>query len=153
MLVFSCSCGIIIFAFYAKGIDDSMPEEKKKIDWTIVIPLMFWVLFMGMSIGKIYQTGNEVSLIDWLDVLNGNTFSTFISMVIVMAYQFFSDENVQRKDDFGLSRKGIPVTIIATIIYGIVAIVNAARYCLITAIIMALCSVAYIIIFFTVMRK
>lgn len=130
-----------------------MPEEKKKIDWTLVIPLMFWVLFMGMSIGKIYQTGNEVNLIDWLDVLNGNTFSTFISMVIVMAYQFFSDENVQRKDDFGLSRKGIPVTIIATIIYGIVAIVNAARYCLITAIIMALCSVAYIIIFFTVMRK
>ena len=45
------------------------------------------------------------------------------------------------------------MTILATIIYGMCAVINASRYCLITSVIMAAASLAYIILFFKVMRK
>lgn len=135
----------------SKGID-SMYDKNGKVDWLTIIPMLFWVLCMGLSIGKMFQTGNEVHIIDWLEVLNSNTFSTYISMVICMAYQFFSAERKSKQEESGLSRKWIWLTIVSTVLYGIIAIVNACRYCLVTSIIMAMVSVVYIFIFFKFMR-
>ena len=128
-----------------------MADKGKKVDWLTIIPIMFWIGCMGLSVGKMFQTGNEIKIIDWLDILNSNTFSTFISMVICMAYQFFSVTG-KKQEKSGLSRKWISFTIISTIIYGIVAIVNACRYCFETTLIMTIASIVYVIIFFKYMR-
>lgn len=135
----------------SKGID-SMYDKNGKVEWLTIIPMLFWVLCMGLSIGKMFQTGNEVHIIDWLEVLNSNSFSTYISMVICMAYQFFAAERKSKQEESGLSRKWIWLTIVSTIVYGIMAIVNACRYCLVTSIIMAVASIVYIFIFFKFMR-
>lgn len=128
-----------------------MKEKNKKIDWLIIIPMIFWVSCMALSVGKMFQTGNEIHILDWLDVFNSNTFSTYVSMVICMAYQFFSVYGKKQQDRSGLSRKWISLTVILTVIYGIIAVVNACRYCLATAIIMAVASVIYVIVFFKFM--
>lgn len=70
-----------------------------------------------------------------------------------MAYKFFTTDENKQELDSGLSRKWIWLTILATIIYGMCAVINASRYCLITSVIMAAASLAYIILFFKVMRK
>ncbi len=107
----------------------------------------------AFSLAKLYQSGNEIHIIDYIEIFNSNTFSTFISMVICMAYKFFTTDENKQELDSGLSRKWIWLTILATIIYGMCAVINASRYCLITSVIMAAASLAYIILFFKVMRK
>lgn len=64
-----------------------------------------------------YQSGNEIHIIDYIEIFNSNTFSTFISMVICMAYKFFTTDENKQELDSGLSRKWIWLTILATIIY------------------------------------
>lgn len=129
-----------------------MHDKNGKIDWLTIIPILFLILCMGLSVGKMFQTGNEIHIIDWLEVFNSNTFATFISMVICMAYQFFSYDEKTEQEESGLSRKWIWLTIISTVVYGIIAIINAARYCLGTTVIMTMASIAYVIIFFKFMR-
>lgn len=129
-----------------------MYDKNGKVDWLTIIPVLFWVLCMGLSIGKMFQTGNAVHMIEWLEVLNGNTFSTYISMIICMAYQFFSAEGKTKQEESGLSRKWIWLTIVSTVIYGMIAVINACRYCLFTSVVMAVASVGYIFIFFKYMR-
>lgn len=136
----------------SKGID-SMYDKNGKVAWLTIIPMLFWVSCMGLSIGKMFQTGYEVHIIDWLEVLNSNTFSTYISMVICMTYQFFSAERKSKQEESGLSRKWIWLTIVSTVLYGIIAIINACRYCLVTSIIMAMASIVYVFIFFNFMRR
>ena len=111
------------------------------------------VVVYAFSLAKLYQSGNEIHMIDYIEIFNSNTFSTFISMVICMAYKFFTTDENKQELDSGLSRKWIWLTILATIIYGMCAVINASRYCLITSVIMAAASLAYIILFFKVMRK
>lgn len=129
-----------------------MAEENKKVDWLVIIPIIFWVLCMGLSVGKMFQTGNEIHILDWLDIFNSNTFSTFISIVICMAYQFFAVNGKKKQEKSGLSRKWIALTLISTGVYGGVAIINACRYCLVTAIIMTIVSIVYVIMFFKFMK-
>ena len=97
------------------------------------------VVVYAFSLAKLYQSGNEIHIIDYIEIFNSNTFSTFISMVICMAYKFFTTDENKQELDSGLSRKWIWLTILATII--------------ITSVIMAAASLAYIILFFKVMRK
>ena len=130
-----------------------MADKKRKLDWLTIIPILFWILCMLLSIGKLIQVEKEVNILDWIDILNSNTFSTFISMVICMAYQFFSTKGKKKQEKSGLSKRWIWLTIISTVIYGIVAIINACRYCLTTSVIMAIVSVIYVILFFKFMRN
>lgn len=99
-----------------------------------------------------FQTGNEIHILDWIDIFNSNTFSTYISKIISMAYQFFAVYDKRRQERSGLSRKWIALTIISTVVYGVIAIINACRYCLITAMIIAIASVTYVILFFRFMK-
>ena len=127
-------------------------RRNGKVDWLTIIPIFFWFGCMGLSVGKLFQTGNEIHFIDWLEIINSNTFSTYLSMIICMAYQFFSVNNTKKQEESGLSRKWISLSILSTIIYGIIAIVNACRYTLLTTIIMTVASIIYIILFFKFMR-
>ncbi len=129
-----------------------MEKKNKKTDWLTIIPIMFWLSCMGLSVGKMFQTGNKITIVDWLDIFSSNTFSTYISMVICMAYQYFSVNGRKQQERSGLSRRWIPLTIIATVAYGVVAIINACVYCLFTSCLMAAVSLAYVILFFTVMK-
>lgn len=135
-----------------KGICE-MEDEGKKVDWLIIIPVSFWLCCMGISAGKLLQTGNEIHILDWIDVYNSNTFSTYISLILCMAYQFFSADGKSDPEKSGLSRKWIALTIISTIVYGVIGIVNACRYCFVSTVIMAVASVAYIVLFFKYMKK
>ncbi len=118
-----------------------MGKEDKEIDWLMVIPIIFWIFCMCLSVGKMFQTGNKIHIIDWIDIFNSNTFSTYISVY-----------NKKRQEKSGLSRKWISLTILSTIVYGAVAIINACRYCLVTTIIMAIASTIYVILFFKFMK-
>lgn len=128
-------------------------QKSKRINWSTIIPIMFWIACMIMSFGKMVQNTDCIRLIDLLDIFNGNTFSTYISMVICMAYQFFSGNNSKRQEKSGLSRKWISLSIMSTIFYGIMSVVNTCIYNLITTILMSICSFIYIILYFAFMRK
>lgn len=129
-----------------------MKEKDKKVDWLIIIPMIFWISCMGLSVGKMFQSGNEIHIIDWLDIFNSNTFSTYISMIICMAYQYFAVYDSKRQERSGLSRKWIALTVISTAIYGVFALINACRYCLVTSIMMTIISIIYVILFFGFMK-
>lgn len=129
-----------------------MKEKDKKVDWLLIIPIIFWGLCMILSGGKLFQTGNKIHIIDLIDIFNSNTFSTYISMIICMAYQYFAVYDKKKQERSGLSRKWIALTIISTATYGGIAIINACRYCMVTTIIMALASIAYVILFFKFMK-
>lgn len=126
--------------------------SKKRKDWLTIIPMLFWFLCIGLSAAKLCQTDNEIHMIDWLEVFNGNTFSTYISLVICMVYQFFSVNSKKKQEKSGLSRRWIPLTILSTVIYAVVAIVNACRYCVLTTVIMTGASVVYVFLFFKYMK-
>lgn len=128
-----------------------MSNKTRRIGWLTIIPIIFWIICMILSVRKLFQTGNDIHIIDWLDIINSNTFSTFISMVIGMAYQFFSVKKKKQQEKSGLSRKYIPLTIISSALYGVVAVVNACTYCLPTAAFMTVASVIYVFLFFQYM--
>lgn len=125
---------------------------KRKVDWLLIIPLILWIGCIGISLSKIWQSDHIVSLLDILDAFGSSTFSTFISIVVGMAYQYFSEKNKNNPEKSGLSRSHIELTVVATIFYGIIAVINACIYNLITAWIMAVCSVLYVILFFKYMK-
>lgn len=153
ILVFFCGYGIILFTLFNVNKEyTGMEKGDKEIDWLMVIPIIFWIFCMCLSVGKMLQTGNKIHIIDWVDIFNSNTFSTYISLIICMAYQYFSIYDKKQQEKSGLSRKWISLTIISTIVYGVIAIVNACRYCLLTAIIMAIASIIYVILFFKFMK-
>lgn len=134
-----------------KGIN-YMNNKNRKVDWLIIIPIIFLFFCTILSIGKMFQLGSGIHIIECVNILNENTFSTFISMVICMSYKFFSADEKREQENSGLSRKWIWLTITLTLVYMGLAIVNSCRYCWITVIIMAIMSIAYIITFFKFMR-
>lgn len=129
-----------------------MKKKDKKVDWLIIIPLIFWISCMGLSVGKLLQSANEIHIIDWLDIFNSNTFSTYISMIICMSYQYFAVCDSRQQELSGLSRKWIALTVISTAVYGVIAVINVCRYCLATVVLMAIASIIYVILFFRFMK-
>lgn len=86
-LVFFCKYDIISLATLLHiGGDMNIFRRNGKVDWLTIIPILFWFGCMGLSVGKLFQTGNEIHFIDWLEIINSNTFSTYLSMIICMAY-------------------------------------------------------------------
>ncbi|MCX4297202.1 MAG: hypothetical protein OSJ73_09225 [Lachnospiraceae bacterium] len=69
-----------------------------------------------------------------------------------MAYQYFAVYDSRQQELSGLSRKWIALTIISTVVYGVIAIINACRYCLGTTIAMTIVSIVYVILFFKFMK-
>lgn len=129
-----------------------MTGKARKIDWMIVIPMLFWISCIAISSAKVAQSSGGVHIIDYIDCFNSNTFSTYISLVICMAYQFFSADKGRQEERSGLSRKWIAGTIISTVVYGIVAVINTCLYGLPTTIVMAFASITYVWLFFKYMR-
>lgn len=152
-LAFNEKCVIILSYLIKMKRKKKMEDKKRPSDWLTIIPILFWVLCIAISLAKLCQSGNEIHIIDCIEIFNSNTFSTFISMVICMAYKYFTVPANKQEIDSGLSRKWIWLTIMATVIYGMFSVANASRYCLATSVIMAIASVIYVVLFFKVMRK
>ena len=127
-------------------------QKTKKTNWLTIIPVIFWICCIGISVGKVVQTGNKIHFTDLMDIVGSNTFSTYVSMIIVMMYQFFSIENARKQEISGLSRRWISLSIIATIAYAVIAVVNACRYNSLTIRIMFIYSIVYVFLFFRFMR-
>ena len=60
-------------------------DKNRKINWGMLIPIIFWIVCISLSTAKLFQTGNKIHAIDILDVFNSNTFSTYISMIICLS--------------------------------------------------------------------
>lgn len=80
-------------------------DKNRKINWGMLIPIIFWIVCIFLSTAKLFQTGNKIHAIDILDVFNCNTFSTYISMIICMLYQFFSEKNVKNRKNLACLEK------------------------------------------------
>lgn len=127
-------------------------KENGPVDWLTIIPLAFWIICIVLSAAKLCQTGQEKKLFDYLNCFNESTFSTFISMVIALSYKFFSEENRAKRKESGLSPRYISLTLISTVVYGVVAVINACRYGSVSIVIMTVMSITYVILFFKYMR-
>ena len=46
-----------------------MKDKRKKADWLTIIPILFWLSCMAFSLAKLYQSGNEIHIIDYIEIL------------------------------------------------------------------------------------
>lgn len=135
-------------------VQDGKQKNTVKADyWPIVIAVLLWIICIGMSIARACQANASnstkiFSLMEFVIIFNENTFSTFISLVVAFLYQFLSRKNTDRRKGAILSPDFIPYTIISTVAYSLVAVINACRYCLPTIIMMLIASCVYVILFF-----
>lgn len=126
---------------------------RNKHDWLTIIPLLFLVLCIGCGIGRLLHSIDSITIFSIISTINENIFATFISMVICMAYQFFSARGSRKEERSGLSRKYIPLTIIASAVYGIMFVVDACLYNKATIILLFVVSVGYMVLYFSCMRR
>ena len=45
-----------------------MKDKRKKADWLTIIPILFWLSCMAFSLAKLYQSGNEIHIIDYIEI-------------------------------------------------------------------------------------
>lgn len=131
------------------------PKATRKKDWPTVIPVIFWLICIFFSVAKQFQGEESDKAALFLNVLNSfneSTFSTFITIVITLSYQYFSVDGEGKRRGIGLSREHIAMTIIATCLYGALALANALRYGTFTIILMTIASIIYVVLFFVKMR-
>lgn len=128
-----------------------MSSKNKGSRWSILIPIIFWLACIALAIGKMIQAEKDIKILDWMDVFNSNTYSTYVPMTACMIYQFFSTDGKKKQKKIGLSRKWIWLTIVSVCIYSVMAVVNACRYTLGSTILMLVVSIAYVYVFFKFM--
>lgn len=132
----------------------------KKQKWVSWMPIIVWVVCLTYTGVKMFRSpafytseNCWISIFDWF---SSNTLSAFISIVLVMIVQFYSSANdsnrIKGEKSSGLSKKYISVTIIATLLYYTVVIIDACLIAGWTSILMFIYSILYIILYFTVMR-
>lgn len=140
---------VIILSLYNK---EDLSMNKKNIDWSLCIPLILWVVCIGFSINKTLQAINKSDLLTFLEVYNGNTFATFMSIVLTLLYNYFNEKK-QKKNRLCISRDYIQETIFSTIVYAVLEVINACHLCWTTSIIMTMGSIIYPILFFKIMTE
>lgn len=127
---------------------------EKDRNWSTIVPILIWIVCLILTGFRTFSDATIdikdyqcwLTIFDWF---SSNTFSAFISMVVVMIVQFFAIEKnsanglrIKGEKYSGLSRENISITIIATIIYYSMAIIDAFRSSDITSFIMFLFSIA-----------
>ena len=139
----------------------------RNIDWTIIIPIIFWIICIISSFAKLLHTGTKVQitniidiinflndkwliirqagLITILDIINSNTFSTYVSMVIVLLYQSFTAE---KQKDQKIPDKLKSNAIILTIAYCVIFLLNVCWFNLFMTGFVTMFSIIYVWNFF-----
>ena len=137
--------------------DKDKVREEHKIDWQVWIPIILWIgcVFLGILkvlLEPMYNPNATIGVEEILNTINGNTFSTFISVVVCMLYQHFSSlkEGAKRNEGSGLSMRNMPVTIIITVLYLMGACFDAAISKIAMTIIYTVINAAYVGCFFGV---
>lgn len=126
---------------------------NKRRSWPIIIPIFFLFACIIMSLWKAYNSNEGISFLVALEVFNSNSFSTFGAMLVVDLYQFFAADTGKEEELSGLSKVNIPITVILTVLFGILAVVNTCINNTVTLITQAVYSVIFIISFFRIMRR
>lgn len=49
-----------------------MKNKRKKADWLTIIPILFWLSCMAFSLAKLYQSGNKIHIIDYIEIFNSS---------------------------------------------------------------------------------
>lgn len=129
-------------------------EGVKGINWHIGIPVVLWIGITFLGILKVLLgSGFELETIDnvvaVISSFNSCTFSTFISVIVCMIYQYFTTVKEKREEVSGLVMRRMPAIIILTAVYGAAAIFDAAISHFVMTIIFLILNIAYVICFFT----
>lgn len=103
-------------------------DGKKEINWNVGIPVVLWIGILALSIVKVCLSNvNQISVKLLLNTFNTNTFSTFMSIIMCMLYQYFSVEKYDKREEIShLRMKKMPIIIIFTIVYAVLAIFDSA---------------------------
>ncbi len=130
-------------------------EGTKEINWHIGIPIVLWIANVTLGIIKIFLS--DLSAWDSTDIIvavintaNSNTFSTFISIVVCMLYQYFTTSKAKREKASGLAMRYIPLVFILTGIYCVAAVFDAAISHVAMTVIYLIINIAYVACFFGV---
>ena len=142
-----------------------MELNEKKINWHIGIPVVLWIALVTLGIIKVGLSTavtintecTESQIKDLIYALvstfNSNTFSTFISIIVCMLYQYFSTEKKAKREEVsGLAMKRIPIIFILTGVYSVVAVFDAAISNIVMAGIFFTTNIAYVICFFSLFQ-
>lgn len=129
-------------------------EDTKGINWHIGIPVALWIGITVLGIIKVLlSSGSELEIrnvvVTLMNTFNSCTLSTFISVAVLMMYQYFTTTKEKREEVSGLAMRRIPAFIIMTIVYGVVAIFDAAISHFIMAIVFLAINIIYVICFFS----
>lgn len=117
-----------------------------------------WIGITGLGIIKVLLSSvSELRVIDIvttiINTFNSCTFSTFISVIVCMLHQYFTTVKGKREKVSGLVMRRMPAIIISTVIYGVVAIFDAAISRVIMAIIFLIINIAYVVCFLVYSSK
>ncbi len=128
-------------------------ESTKGINWHLGIPIILWIANVTLGIIKVFLS--DLSAWDSADIMvavvntaNSNTFSTFISIVACMLYQYFTTSRGKREKVSGLAMRYIPLVFILTGIYCVVAVFDAAISHIAMTVIYLVVNIAYVSCFF-----
>lgn len=128
--------------------------KNSGINWHIGIPVCLWIFCVVFGIIKVVLNTDENNTIDFIEIVNAfnsNTFSTFISVVACMIYQYCTTEKgLKREEVSGLSMKNMPATVIISLVYSSVVILDSAISHSAMAIIYCIVSIIYVICFFKI---
>lgn len=128
-------------------------EDVKGINWLIGIPVVLWIGITVLGILKVllsgsFEPGIKGVTVAIINTFNSCTFSTFISVIACMLYQYLTTDKEKRAEVSGLVMGRVPAIIILTIVYGGAAIFDAAINHLIMTIIFLVINIIYVICFF-----
>ena len=128
-------------------------EDVKGINWLIGIPVVLWIGITFLGILKVllsgsFEPGIKGVTVAVINTFNSCTFSTFISVIACMLYQYLTTDKEKRAEVSGLVMGRVPAIIILTIVYGGAAILDAAINHLIMTIIFLVINIIYVFCFF-----
>ena len=128
-------------------------NTKEEKDWQLYIALLFWSILVIFSILREYRAETYPKLLQWIIIINNNTFATSSAMVSSMVFRFFAAQiRGDNPQESGLSRKWIAGTIVTTGVYIIIFIVDACIAHIATVIMLFLYTLVYVVLFFKYMR-
>ena len=126
-------------------------EPKSKRDWSFIIPILISIAVLAMDIIKLrvgwdYSQGNSPPCISYIRIISEAFFNAYMPIVIFSLYLHFSSNRAGKRRS-KLSQRFIPLTLITSILCGVVFIVDACLAKEIVSWIFMVFMVLYVVLF------
>lgn len=118
-------------------------NKSVKVDKETKISIMICGLMVGLGIFRIMMNGNP-NIYDVLNTINSNVFSALTSITICKLYKYVNSDNKHNEEVSGLQRKNIESTILITIGYLIIAVVDATAANKLSTIVYFIVTIIYV---------